>query len=1006
MIVKSQDKGQFLAQPNIWARIVLLTILCHYYSDTFSQTNFLSIGDTLLASQFYTKGLDYVDQRKYDSAVYTFQKSSALYQKANAWDRFFFSQLQVGDNLNRQWKFKESTHYLDSIEVNFIDKMDSSFNSYQKFYIVMAWSYFNLLDYDKALRYFEIIHSATNASVGSKIYANYYKGVIYQRIGQYDMALKLMLKTKELCIKDSTRNFLGEAYNNLGIIYRNLGEYERAIEFYKKAILIGKQTYQEVDLTPIYNNIGTIYRYLGQYDEALKELNYAIDVLTSYTKDYYLVESALVNSKVEVLLEIGDFEQAKILLENVQKRELNNHGKNELIQTGTILSFGKLYAKMGLLDKSNSYFDQHNEIMQNFLGAKNDKSIEAIKLKGLNQVSSKKYQEAAETFQQGIISLVTEFNELDFNENPSLNSDILDRVELVEVLFHKSNALLQLYAINKQEKYLLAAAKANSTATQLLEQVRVNMLYKMSKIKLSEKAKSIYEQSIKIALLLNTKEDSSAAVSVFEAMENSRSYLLSEARLRANSLGYSSQPDSLSKIENDYYTSIKILERELLSASINKLDSAEIKMIKEQLFTTKESFEAYQQSDAGSANRNNRLAVPSIAEVQSKLAKRDLIVEYFVGDSVLYAIAISERKVRLFELDLDKMALITLTKNLTQNSQLQAQEFQLISNNVYKTILEPILSDFNGTKRIIVVPDNQLGYLSFDALITALTDAPTYSKLNYLINKYTILQHQSVGLYINQEPGGANVNNQYIGFAPDFSQDQLSRVEGRPLRSDLQPLPFAKKEIEVISSLLGGEIETGLKASESNFKLKSSNYNILHIASHAVIDEENPLYSMLVFAGGDSIENEDGNLYTFEIYGMNLNCDLVTLSACNTGNGKYFEGEGIFSLGRAFLLAGSKSVLTSYWEVSDQSTSAIMESFYRNLIKGNNKPEALRQAKLEYLKNADALTANPYYWAGFVYMGTPDVVYGSNKMYYWLVGGFLVLILVLFGIRRTFSSKV
>ena len=139
---------------------------------------------------------------------------------------------------------------------------------------------------------------------------------------------------------------------------------------------------------------------------------------------------------------------------------------------------------------------------------------------------------------------------------------------------------------------------------------------------------------------------------------------------------------------------------------------------------------------------------------------------------------------------------------------------------------------------------------------------------------------------------------------------------------------------------------------------------------------------------------------------MNLNCDLVTLSACNTGSGKYFEGEGIFSLGRAFLMAGSKSVLTSLWEVSDQSTSVIMASFYRYLKKGNNKPEALRRAKLAYLKNADALTAHPYYWAGFVYMGTPDAVYRSNKLYYWLVGGFLFLILLIFGVRRTFESKV
>ena len=113
--MKSYNMSKFLVQPNNWARIVLLTILSHYYSGTFSQTSRLSIGDTLVAAQLYTKGLDFVDQRKYDSAVYTFQKSSTLYKNANAWDRFFYCQSQVGNNLNRQWKFKETSHYLDSI---------------------------------------------------------------------------------------------------------------------------------------------------------------------------------------------------------------------------------------------------------------------------------------------------------------------------------------------------------------------------------------------------------------------------------------------------------------------------------------------------------------------------------------------------------------------------------------------------------------------------------------------------------------------------------------------------------------------------------------------------------------------------------------------------------------------------------------------------------------------------------------------------------------------------
>ena len=209
MIVKPQAMNKFLVQPNVWARIVLLTILSHCFSYTFSQKSALSIGDTLLASQLYSKGLDFVNQRAYDSAVYTFQKSSVFYKNANAWDRFFHCQYQVGNNLNMQWKFKEATQYLDSIEVNYIDKIDSSSKSYLNFNIVIAWSYFQLHDYDKALHFFEIISSNTNASVSNKIYANYCKGIISQRIGQYDVALKLMLATKELCSTDSTCNYMG-----------------------------------------------------------------------------------------------------------------------------------------------------------------------------------------------------------------------------------------------------------------------------------------------------------------------------------------------------------------------------------------------------------------------------------------------------------------------------------------------------------------------------------------------------------------------------------------------------------------------------------------------------------------------------------------------------------------------------------------------------------------------------------------------------------------------------
>ena len=98
-------------------------------------------------------------------------------------------------------------------------------------------------------------------------------------------------------------------------------------------------------------------------------------------------------------------------------------------------------------------------------------------------------------------------------------------------------------------------------------------------------------------------------------------------------------------------------------------------------------------------------------------------------------------------------------------------------------------------------------------------------------------------------------------------------------------------------------------------------------------------------------------------------------------------------------MAGAKSVVTSLWEVSDLSTSQIMDRFYNELKDGETKPEALRQAKLDYLKNADPLTANPHYWAAFIYIGQSDAIYSSNKMYYW-AGGFLFVIIVIGTLRK------
>jgi CHAT domain-containing protein len=146
---------------------------------------------------------------------------------------------------------------------------------------------------------------------------------------------------------------------------------------------------------------------------------------------------------------------------------------------------------------------------------------------------------------------------------------------------------------------------------------------------------------------------------------------------------------------------------------------------------------------------------------------------------------------------------------------------------------------------------------------------------------------------------------------------------------------------------------------------------------HTIIDESSPGYSKLIFANpADS--TEDGFLNTYEIYNIRMGADMVVVSSCNTGTGRLRSGEGVMSLARGFVNAGSRSVVMSLWEVNDEWGTEVMKSFYDNLLKGQSKSNALRKAKLMFIENgeADQFKGNPFYWATLV-------IYGNNEPIFW-----------------------
>jgi LPXTG-motif cell wall-anchored protein len=229
------------------------------------------------------------------------------------------------------------------------------------------------------------------------------------------------------------------------------------------------------------------------------------------------------------------------------------------------------------------------------------------------------------------------------------------------------------------------------------------------------------------------------------------------------------------------------------------------------------------------------------------------------------------------------------------------------------------------------------------------------------------------------------------------------------LRSSLSPLPAVEEEIKSLSVNFRGQFLYGESANERIFKEQASKYSVLHLAMHGLLNQDFPMLSSLAFSE-DMDRLEDNFLQAYEIAQLHLNSDLVVLSACETGFGKFRQGEGIMSLARSFMYAGVPSLVVSLWQVNDHSTSVIMKYFYANLTKGMTKAAALRQAKLDYIKTVgDGGAAHPAFWAAFIQLGdsrplTIKLKATGSSYWIYLISG-LGVVVIGFGLLFWFRRK-
>lgn len=309
--------------------------------------------------------------------------------------------------------------------------------------------------------------------------------------------------------------------------------------------------------------------------------------------------------------------------------------------------------------------------------------------------------------------------------------------------------------------------------------------------------------------------------------------------------------------------------------------------------------------------------------------------------------------------------------------------YRATAQELYQRLWQPIKVMLQGTPRLIIVPDGTLAYLPFTVLLSDMPKTPMrYRSYPYLLKEHQISYAYSATLLAqNRQQPDLKDKQTCLAVAPVF--------EGH--EPPLSSLTYNTVEVEGLATSIGATALQGMEATRFNFLEMAKSYRILHLATHGIANIYRSEYSYLAFSLADSLSN--GRLYVQDLYQLELPAELVVMSACESGIGRFQAGEGAISLGRGFAAAGARSLIATLWSVNDAKTADFMQAFYRELKAGFPKDEAIRKVQQEYLKNVGQAEAHPFYWAAYLPIGDmkPLALNERSHLWFWGAVGLLLL---------------
>ncbi len=775
-------------------------------------------------------------------------------------------------------------------------------------------------------------------------YFRFTQGKYYKVVRDYNLAIRYFNEIENKVAQEKElRPFKYFIYINLLETNSYLHRYTKAAEYIEKL-----QPYLSHRLHPFfyfdYIRIGEVCKQLGQYDKTLNYFRKAENIIIEYGVEdenlvYVYFSIAMYYKEVE--------HDQEVMLKYLRLAEnIINRDSDPYLESYIVYELGRYYYNKKEYDLAIIIF---NLILNN-----------------IDQLTTdEKYFKSQYLY--------------------------LSRSCYLNILDYSAAAF---YYLSEQKDFDIIALKQSYESYKQLVSLSEKMFKEQgieeSKIASLKKVRKAFENLFEVGhTLFEQTQDNSYLNELFSYSERSKAYMLKNYVSDELAKRIGGVPENLVNEARAIKEEIDSMQYSFSQAGPQNYDSSDELLVNRILLKQEEydifikGLEIQYPGYALVKNQKNTISIDNIKDI---LKPDQALLEYFFIYNTFY----------VFYIDKDTMCLSNqiigrnfpqqlrnyrkLFDNVTFNEfdEEDIMNFIIHSYSIYSLAIKPFEHLISG-KRLLIVPDEELSLIPFETLVVKPPDSLThtaYRNLPYLIMNNPVSYIYSAS-QLNIRGRTRLRGADYAGFAPDYPNTDMDMKNGTFI--PLQSLPGAKNEILSAKKYYRGRIYTDGDVSKARYFKECQRRKIIHLAMHAVLDSIEPMNSWFLFSSQKP--NGEGQLHAYEIYAKKIVSSLVLLSACNTGMGKVNRGEGVFSIARAYLLAGVKNVIYTQWSIADRSSAQLMERFYYYLSQGMPTDVALQKAKVDFILEGDPVKAFPFYWAAYVMTGYPIEIHSQKRIY-------------------------